>query len=52
MSNNRIIAIRVTDQMSEENGGVVIYVVYSDGRMIRNTVAPDMVEAYGVPVIG
>ena len=48
---NRIVAVRLSDEMSEENGGVVIYLITEDGKAIRNTVAPDMVEAYGVPVV-
>lgn len=46
-----IVAIRLSEEASNTPNGVVIYVLYSDGTSFRNEVAPDMVEAYGVPVI-
>ena len=46
-----IIGIYISDEVCETPNGVVVYLLMEDGRRIRNDIAPDMVEAYGVPVL-
>ena len=48
---NPIIGIHISEEVSETPNGIVVYVVYANGNRVRNEIAPDMVEAYGVPVL-
>lgn len=46
-----IIGIYISEETSATTNGVVVYLVTEDGKRVRNEIAPDMVEAYGVPVL-
>lgn len=48
---NPIIGIYISDERSETAGGIVIYTVHADGKRVRGEIAPDMVNAYKVPVL-
>lgn len=42
--NHKVVAIRISDEKSEVNGGIVYYVTYSSGSLIRLELSPDMAE--------
>jgi hypothetical protein len=48
---NTLIGIYISDEVSEIAGGIVIYTVHEDGERVRNVIAPEMVNAYKVPVL-
>lgn len=51
MDINGLIGIYLSDEVGEIAGSIVIYAVYSDGERHRLVIAPDMVNAYKVPVL-
>lgn len=46
-----IIGIYISDEASKTANGIVVYLLTAEGKRVRNEIAPDMVEAYGVPVL-
>lgn len=49
--NNPVIGIYISDEKCETAGGIVIYTVHQNGERVRGEIAPDMVNAYKVPVL-
>jgi hypothetical protein len=39
-----VTSIRISDEKCETNGGIVYYVTYKSGRVIRLELSPDMAE--------
>jgi hypothetical protein len=48
---NELMFITISDERSEAQNGAVIYLNYANGETVRNEVAYDMIEVYGVPVL-
>jgi hypothetical protein len=48
---NPVIGIYISDEVSETAGGIVIYIIHQDGERVRGEIAPDMVNAYKVPIL-
>lgn len=49
---SKTVGVYVSDERSETANGMVVYVVNDEGKRVRLEIAPDMIHAFTVPVVG
>lgn len=49
---SKTVAVQVSDERSTTANGIVVYVISDEGKRVRLEIAPDMIHAFTVPVVG